>query len=169
MKTKKYILVVSLFLLWTMLFSCKKENSNEVQPMAHYELTLPQGQWQWTETKGSLEIANATPQSAGFEVCMNIFDTIISVYKDGVSVASGDFQVLSWNGSSCLTDELLEDGFLLYVDSCFSVAVSVATNALLVIPEESVVSYAKDDSGGLFMYLHENSCAGFTYVFRRIE
>lgn len=169
MKTKKHILLALSFMLSFMLFSCQKDTSNEVPPQSQPELALPQGHWLWTETKGSVQLADATPQSAGFEVAIDILDTLITVYKDGVPVASGGFQIMLWDGTSCSPDELLEDGFLLQVGSDFSLTVSLATNALLTIPVQSVVSYEENDSGELLMHLHETTCGGFSYIFRKIQ
>ena len=151
------------------LFSCHKDAFNEDLPLPQSELALPQGHWQWTETKGSVQMADASPQLAGFEVSMDIFDTLITVYKDGVEVASDSFKILLSDGTSCSPDELLEDEFLLQVSNDFNLAVSLATNAMLTIPVQSVVSYEENENGDLFMSLHETTCAGFTYIFRKIQ
>ena len=168
MKTKKHILLAFSVLLSIMPFSCQKDTSDEVLPQPQSELALPQGHWQWTETKGSVQMADASPQLAGFEVSMDIFDTLITVYKDGVEVASDSFKILLSDGTSCSPDELLEDEFLLQVSSDFNLVVSLATNAMLTIPEQSVVSFEENENGDLFMSLHETTCAGFTYIFRKI-
>lgn len=169
MKTKKHILLAFSFLLSVAFLSCQKDIFIEVPPQPQSGNAMLQGLWQWTETKGSIQIADATPRSAGFEVSLNILDTIITVCKDGILVASGGFQIKLWDGTSCSPDELLEDGFLLQVSSDFNLAVSLATNAKITIPMQSVVSFEENNVGELFMNLHENSCGGFSYIFRKIQ
>ena len=169
MKTKKHILLAFSVLLSIMPFSCQKDTSDEALPQPQSELALPQGHWQWAETKGCVQMGDATPQLAGFEVSMDIFDTLITVYKDGALVASGGFKILLWDGTSCSPEELLEDGFVLQVGSDFCLAVSLATNAMLAIPVQSVLSYQKNEDGELSMTLHETTCGGFSYIFRKIQ
>lgn len=87
-ENEKHILLAFSFMLSVAFLSCPKDIFIEVPPQPQSGNAMLQGLWQWTETKGSIQIADATPRSAGFEVSLNILDTIITVCKDGILVAS---------------------------------------------------------------------------------
>lgn len=163
MKLSKNILFVLSVLSLVMFFSCQKETPDTI-PLPH-EYPLPQGQWLWTATVGSLEMASTTPDEAGFRIEVVIYSDYLEVFKNGNGVVWTPYTIVDANGSACKDAETVK---LLRISAEASETISMATGAAVTIPAECTLEYENTTDGKTQMTLHETTCAGFTYIFRKI-